>query len=66
MNVTRVAASGLQGTKGKIASPAIRAVAARTRFDEQTLRALVGTVFLFTAIRTLVRALRATAREARS
>ena len=65
VDVTRVAASGAQGTKGRLIEPAVSAVAARTRFDVQTLRAIVGAVFLLTALRTLVRAARTMLREAR-
>jgi hypothetical protein len=61
MDIERVGEAGLRGVRGRLLAPVVRGVSRRTPFEERRLRAVVGAVFLFLAMRTLV----AAGREAR-
>lgn len=63
MDAVRVAEAGITGAKGWVATPVTRWIAARVPVSERRLRALVGTVFLLAALKTLVGAIRTALRS---
>jgi hypothetical protein len=61
MDVQRIGEAGLTGLRGRVLTPILGSISKLTPFEERSLRAVVGGVFLLLAARTLV----AAGREAR-
>jgi hypothetical protein len=57
--VKRITHAAVYGTRGNLAKKLERPLARRTPLSRDAIRSLVGAFFLFTAVRRVVRAVRA-------
>jgi hypothetical protein len=65
MDVKRLGHAGLVGWREKVGDRAAHAVSKRTRFDADTVRAVLGVVFLALSIKTTIEMARRLSRAAR-
>jgi hypothetical protein len=65
MDVKRIGHAGLVGWREKVGDKTARAVSKRSRFDADTIRAVLGAVFLALSIKTTIGMVRRLSRAAR-